>query len=61
MTCSKGPPAGIEPGSAAYVACAPPTRPPARPSKIDFDLEKINETVRYQRLDTDSLFRLNLN
>ena len=32
MTCSKGPPAGIEPGSAAFMACALTTRPPARPT-----------------------------
>ena len=30
MTCSKGPLAGIKPGSAAFMACALTTRPPAR-------------------------------
>ena len=42
MTCSKEPPAGIELGSAAYVACALTTRPPARP-KLCLIFQKLQE------------------
>ena len=40
LTCSKGPLPGIKPGSAAYVAYALTTRPPAHPSFIQYILRE---------------------